>query len=66
MKSDAAAPGVTGAEGVQWNLSDLVGAPVDQHIDDALAEADRRLQAFSARYRGRVSSLGPVLWRRLR
>jgi oligoendopeptidase F len=57
MESDTAAPGRTGAEGVEWNLNDLVGAPVEKNIGDALAEAECCLQAFSRRYRGRVSTL---------
>jgi oligoendopeptidase F len=47
----------TGAEDVTWNLDDLVAAPVEQGIDAIFAEADRRGDAFAARYRGRVARL---------
>ena len=47
----------TGADEVAWNLDDLVAAPAEQGIDAILAEADRRVDAFAALYRGRVATL---------
>jgi oligoendopeptidase F len=59
MSDKVVSSGATGAEGVEWDLNDLVGAPAEQRIDEALAEADRRLEAFSKTYRGRVARLSP-------
>src|SRR5208337_1412042 len=58
MSKEAASPASsTGAEMVTWNLDDLVIPPAEQGIDALLAEADRRVGAFAALYRGRVASL---------
>jgi len=54
---DTTAAAATGAENIVWNLSDLVAPPADQGIETLLAEADRRLDAFAARYRGRIAGL---------
>jgi oligoendopeptidase F len=48
----------TGAENVLWNLDDLVSPPFDETVDAALAEADRRMDEFAAKYRGAVARLG--------
>jgi oligoendopeptidase F len=45
------------AEDVRWNLDDLVPPPADSGIESILAEAERRMDAFAARYRGRVGAL---------
>ncbi|HLQ61564.1 MAG TPA: hypothetical protein VK131_06860, partial [Candidatus Acidoferrales bacterium] len=50
----------TGAEEVRWDLSDLYSSPTDPAIEQALAEALKRAQAFAERYRGRVGSLEPA------
>jgi oligoendopeptidase F len=47
----------TGADAVTWNLADLVDPPGEAGVDAVLAEADRRLTAFAARYRGTVAGL---------
>lgn len=57
MKDHAAAL-PTGAESIVWNLDDLVAPPAEKGIDALLAEADRRLDAFAALYRGRIAELG--------
>jgi oligoendopeptidase F len=60
MKDETAAAAdttATGAEGVEWNLDDLMGAPAERRIDEALTEAERRLQVFAHTYRGRVAGL---------
>jgi oligoendopeptidase F len=54
---DHTAAAATGAESVVWNLGDLVAPPAEKGIDSLLAEADRRLDAFAARYRGRIAGL---------
>jgi oligoendopeptidase F len=46
-----------GAQGITWNLDDLVAPPAETRIDAALAEAERRIDGFAARYRGRVAGL---------
>lgn len=56
MKDHRAAAG-TGAESIVWNLADLVPPPAEQGIDSILTEADRRLDAFAAQYRGRIAGL---------
>ena len=45
------------AEGVTWNLDDLVPPPAEAGIEAGLAAADRRLESFAAMYRGRVARL---------
>ena len=47
----------TGAENVVWNLDDLVAPPAAPGVDRLLAEAERRVARFSARYRGKVAGL---------
>ncbi len=66
MKSEPA-PGAdrTGAEEVTWNLDDLVAPPAEPGIDEILDRADRAMDAFSARYKGRVASLGAAEMRAL-
>jgi len=50
----------TGAEEVRWDLSELYSSPTDPAIEQTLAEALKRAQAFAERYRGRVGSLEPA------
>lgn len=47
----------TGAEGVQWDLSDLYQGPHDPAIDRDRDLAVTRCEEFSERYRGRVAQL---------
>jgi oligoendopeptidase F len=47
----------TGAESVAWNLDDLVPSPAAQGIDTFLADAEKRLDAFAARWRGKLAGL---------
>jgi oligoendopeptidase F len=55
MNDQPAAP--TGAESVAWNLDDLVSPPAVESIDRILDEAERRLDAFAALYRGAIAGL---------
>jgi oligoendopeptidase F len=48
------------AEKVRWNLDDLVPPPADQGVEGILTEAERRVDAFAARYKGRVAALAAV------
>ena len=45
------------ADDVRWNLDDLVPPPADRGIESILTEAELRMDAFAARYRGRVAAL---------
>jgi oligoendopeptidase F len=47
----------TGAEQVEWNLSDLFEGPDDPRIDSELEEAVESAQAFRERYRGKLGEL---------
>ena len=47
---------LTGAEQVEWNLSDLFEGPDDPRIDSELEEALEAAQAFRERYRGKLGS----------
>ncbi|MCX7031692.1 MAG: M3 family oligoendopeptidase [Spirochaetes bacterium] len=47
----------TGAEGVTWNLGDLYASESDPRLVTDLDAADRRADAFAAKYRGRVADL---------
>ena len=47
----------TGAEAVEWNLSDLYDGPDDPRIDSELEEALSASQAFRERYRGKLGEL---------
>jgi oligoendopeptidase F len=47
----------TGAEAVEWNLSDLYEGPDDPRIESELDEALAAAQAFSKRYRGKLGEL---------
>jgi oligoendopeptidase F len=49
----------TGAEAVRWDLSDLYKSPTDPAIEETLARALERAQAFEDKYRGKVVSLDP-------
>ncbi len=48
---------VTGAEGVEWDLSDLYEGPDDPRIDSELDEASAAADAFRGRYRGNLGGL---------
>ena len=43
---------VTGAEAVEWDLSDLYDGPDDPRIESELDEGLAAAQAFRERYRG--------------
>jgi oligoendopeptidase F len=47
----------TGAEAVEWNLSDLYDGPDDPRIDSELEEAQAAAAAFRERYRGKLAEL---------
>ena len=47
----------TGAERVLWNLDDLYASPAETRIDADLDAVAARLDAFAARYRGRIAGL---------
>ena len=47
----------TGAESVEWNLSDLYEGPDDPRIESELEEAHAAAQAFRERYRGKLGEL---------
>ena len=49
------------ADDVRWNLDDLVPPPADRGIESILTEAELRMDAFAARYRGRVAALAAAL-----
>ena len=55
----AQATKTTGAENVRWNLTDLFKSPTDPAIEETLADALKRAQAFEARYKGKVALLPP-------
>ena len=48
---------VTGAEAVEWNLSDLYESPDDPRIESELDEASAAASAFRERYRGKLAEL---------
>ncbi|MGH3071987.1 MAG: M3 family oligoendopeptidase, partial [Gaiellaceae bacterium] len=48
---------VTGAERVEWDLSDLYDGPDDPRIDGELEEAQAAATAFRERYRGKLGEL---------
>jgi oligoendopeptidase F len=47
----------TGAEAIEWNLSDLYEGPGDPRIESELDEALAASQAFRERYRGKLGDL---------
>jgi len=47
----------TGAEAVEWNLSDLYESPADPRIEGELDEALTASQTFRERYRGKLGEL---------
>jgi oligoendopeptidase F len=47
----------TGAEAVEWNLSDLYDGPDDPRIESELEEAQAAAAAFRERYRGKLGEL---------
>ena len=48
---------LTGAEQVEWNLSDLYEGPDDPRIESELDEASAAASAFRERYRGKLGEL---------
>jgi hypothetical protein len=54
-ESEAFSP--TGAENVTWNLDDLVAPPVEGGIESVIAKADAGVDAFAAKYTGKVAGL---------
>ena len=48
---------LTGAEQVEWNLSDLYEGPDDPRIDSELDEASAAATAFRERFRGKLGEL---------
>jgi oligoendopeptidase F len=48
---------LTGAEQVEWNLSDLFEGPDDPSIDSELEDAVESARAFRERYRGKLGEL---------
>jgi oligoendopeptidase F len=60
MKEGSMALVPTGAEGVLWNLDDLVPPPTDQGVEALLAAADREVDELAAKYRGRIAGLNAV------
>jgi oligoendopeptidase F len=48
---------LTGAEEVDWDLSDLYASPDDPKLQGELDEAKTATEAFRARYRGKVAEL---------
>src|SRR5829696_4999822 len=53
----AVATTLTGAEQVEWDLSDLFEGPDDPRIESELDEALTAAHAFRERYRGRLAEL---------
>jgi oligoendopeptidase F len=47
----------TGAEAVEWDLSDLFDGPDDPRLDTELDEINAAAQAFRERYRGKLGEL---------
>ena len=48
---------VTGAEAIEWDLSDLFEGPDDPQLEQDLGEAAEAAARFSERYRGRIAQL---------
>jgi oligoendopeptidase F len=48
----------TGAEEVEWDLSDLYESPDDPRLEEEVAAAEGDAASFRERYHGRVASLG--------
>ena len=48
---------VTGAEAIEWDLSDLYESPDDPRHDEDLDEAASAAKRFSERYRGKIAEL---------
>src|SRR5712692_8132870 len=55
----AQATKTTGAEQIRWDLTDLFQSPTDRAIEETLAEAQTRAEAFEVRYKGMVVKLPP-------
>jgi len=51
---------VTGAEEVEWDLSDLYESPDDPKLDQEADGAERDAAAFRERYHGKVATLTPA------
>lgn len=59
VPSPSPPPPATGAETVEWDLSDLFGAPDDPRLDAALDDAERLAAGFAWRTRGKVAGFTP-------
>jgi oligoendopeptidase F len=57
--------GPDGADLVTWNLDDLVPPPADKGVETILTDAERRVDAFAARYKGRIAGLAAAEMRAL-
>ncbi|MBE3037313.1 MAG: hypothetical protein IMZ62_00645 [Chloroflexi bacterium] len=62
-ESEASSP--TGAENVTWNLDDLVAPPVEGGIESVLAKAVAGVDAFAAKYRGKLAGLSALQMKEL-
>jgi oligoendopeptidase F len=49
--------GLTGAEEVEWDLSDLYAGPDDPKLEDEAGSAERDAAAFRDRYHGKLATL---------
>ncbi len=58
MSTPSAAPAVTGAESVVWDLSIFYSGIDDPAIAQDMAKAQAMAEAFAGQYRGRVATLG--------
>jgi oligoendopeptidase F len=50
---------------VTWNLDDLVSPPADAGVEAILKDAEGRVDAFAARYKGRIAGLAAAEMREL-
>jgi len=64
-EAEETATTTVGADDVTWNLDDLVAPPADNGVEAILTGADHRVDAFAARYKGRVAALSAVEMRDL-
>ncbi len=61
---DTSAPN-TGAEKVTWKLEDLVSPPDAAGVQAVLDQAEKRVEAFAARWRGRIAGLAAEEFREM-
>ncbi|UCF97791.1 MAG: M3 family oligoendopeptidase [Spirochaetaceae bacterium] len=57
--------GVSGAEEVLWDLSDLYSGGDDPQIEKDLSESQQRAQSFASSYRGRIGEMDAAALARL-